>query len=297
MPRPHRRPRAAGARGRGGRRARLPRPGRLDGPRHAGGGAGGGGRGAGRGGRRAGRARARRRRGARPPARPSRRARRADGLLPVQQRGRRRALGAARARRGARGHRRLGRAPRQRDGGDLLRRRLGAVRVAPPGRALSRRHGRARGARRGAGRGRERQRPAAGRHGRPRLRLRLRARGRAGGARVPPAAPADRRRAGRRGDRPARPHVADRAGLPRPGRPRRRAGRGGLPRAGSSSCWRAATRCCTCRWPTWPSSRRSPGCPRASTRTPSASTRRSRCGRSSAPRSRRRCWRTRPVAR
>ena len=57
VPRPHRRPRAAGARGRGGRRARLPRPGRLDGPRHARGGAGGRGRGARRGGRRAGRAR------------------------------------------------------------------------------------------------------------------------------------------------------------------------------------------------------------------------------------------------
>ena len=165
----------------------------------------------------------------------------ADGLLPAQRDRGGGALGAARARRASGWRSSTGTSttatgPRRSsatiDGADDL---------AAPGPPLSLRHRRRRHARRG-----ERQRAAAGRHRRRRLRARLRARRRAGDPRVRARPAADRRRPGRGGERPARPHVGHHARLPRVDRPRGGARRRAAAAGAWSRSWRAATRCVTC---------------------------------------------------
>ena len=188
-------------------------------------------------GRRGDRGGAPRRLRARAPARPSRRARTADGVLPLRLDRDRRTLGAGRARPRAGRDRRLGRPPRQRHAGHRRRRPVDPLRVAAPVAVLPRH-------RRPVRAGRDARQPPA----RRRLRRRRVLRGLGDGrARRRPvrARPAARlgglRRAHRRS---ARRHAAERRRLPRARPPRdgtrparRRRARGRLQPARRCPTW------------------------------------------------------------
>ena len=242
-----------------------------------------------RGGRRGARGRARQRVRDPAPAGPPRRARGRDGLLPVQQHGDRGALGAARARpraasRSSTGTSTTATGPRR---SSSTTRRVLTISLHQDG-ALSRATPAALESRGGEGRTSTSRCPP----GRATTATRTRSSGRrAGRARLRARPDPARRGPGRVGDRPARAHVDHRAGLPRADRPRRRARRRGLRRPARRDARGRLLAACTCRSPTWRSSRASPGWSRASPTTRSASTCRARCATSSArpspPRSRR----------